>query len=86
VKIADGMEIPGSMRGSAQLIVECDGHDFHEKTKNKQKKIKAEIEYFNQWVTPFFILLALKFITIVLHAHSSVMIIYMKKFCKLDSN
>lgn len=41
VRLADGKEIPGTMRGSAQLIVECDGHDFHEKTKEQAKKDKS---------------------------------------------
>ena len=41
VKLADGKEMPGTMRGSAQLIVECDGHDFHEKTKEQAKKDKS---------------------------------------------
>lgn len=41
VKLADGKKIPGIMRETAKLIVECDGHDFHEKTKEQAIKDKT---------------------------------------------
>ncbi|MFH1538777.1 MAG: DUF559 domain-containing protein [bacterium] len=40
VKIRGGQEIPGSENVISKIIVECDGHDFHEKTKGQAKKDK----------------------------------------------
>jgi very-short-patch-repair endonuclease len=36
----DGQKIPGSCTGNAKVLVECDGHDFHEKTKEQAEKDK----------------------------------------------
>ena len=40
VKASNGMMIPDIKEATAKLIVECDGHDFHEKTKQQAKKDK----------------------------------------------
>lgn len=40
VKSKSGMIIPGSKEIKNEIIVECDGHDFHEKTKKQAAKDK----------------------------------------------
>lgn len=40
VKVASGEKIPGSKVVAEQLIVECDGHDFHERTKEQARRDK----------------------------------------------
>lgn len=35
VNAPDGLETPGCKTGAVRLVVECDGHDFHEKTKQQ---------------------------------------------------
>lgn len=37
-KLKDGQEIPGSMYATSKLIVECDGHDFHDRTKEQASR------------------------------------------------
>jgi len=39
--LADGMTIPGYMEVTKHLIVECDGHDFHDRTKEQASKDRA---------------------------------------------
>ncbi|MBF0502792.1 MAG: DUF559 domain-containing protein [Candidatus Riflebacteria bacterium] len=40
VKTAGGLEIPGFKKLRTSVIVECDGHDFHEKTKHQAARDK----------------------------------------------
>ena len=37
----DGTKIPGFMTVSKQMVVECDGHDFHDRTKEQARNDKA---------------------------------------------
>lgn len=37
----NGMNIPGAKQVTSKIIVECDGHDFHEKTKAQAKSDKS---------------------------------------------
>lgn len=37
-KARDGTEIPGSKDVSSRVVVECDGHDFHERTKQQASR------------------------------------------------
>jgi len=37
----DGKEYPGNMVVVERLVIECDGHDFHEKTKEQAKRDKS---------------------------------------------
>jgi hypothetical protein len=67
-------------RGISKLIVECDGHDLHEKTKEQAKKEKAGIECFNQLAMTYSILRVLRFIKIVLVVRAIVMTFFIKKF------
>ena len=39
--LPDGMIIPGHMEVTKHLIVECDGHDFHDRTKEQASKDRA---------------------------------------------
>jgi very-short-patch-repair endonuclease len=41
VKAPDGTEVPGIKLVQDQIIVECDGHDFHERTKQQASRDKA---------------------------------------------
>jgi hypothetical protein len=40
-KAPDGTEVPGIKLVQDQIIVECDGHDFHERTKQQASRDKA---------------------------------------------
>jgi len=37
-KLPDGREIPGSKYEIKEMIIECDGHDFHDRTKEQARK------------------------------------------------
>jgi len=39
--LLDGSEIPGNKELIRKIIVECDGHDYHERTKDQAKKDKS---------------------------------------------
>jgi very-short-patch-repair endonuclease len=39
--LADGMKIPGNLEARAQLVVECDGHDFHDRTKEQASRDRS---------------------------------------------
>lgn len=40
VKSRDGVDIPGTKTITEKLVIACDGHDFHEKTKEQAKRDK----------------------------------------------
>jgi hypothetical protein len=40
-KASDGIEIPGVKEVEKKMIIECDGHDFHERTKEQAKKDRS---------------------------------------------
>lgn len=41
VRLKDGTEIPGSKMSVAHLIIECDGHDFHDRSKEQASRDRA---------------------------------------------
>lgn len=41
VKGSDGEMIPGVKEGEKRMIIECDGHDYHERTKDQAKKDRS---------------------------------------------
>jgi len=47
-RIVDGKKIPGGKYEIRELIVECDGHDFHEKTKEQASKDKKRDIYLQE--------------------------------------
>jgi very-short-patch-repair endonuclease len=40
MKLSDGREIPGSKYEVREIIVECDGHEYHERTKEQARRDK----------------------------------------------
>ncbi len=41
VKASDGQMIPGVKEVEKRMIIECDGHDYHERTKDQAKKDRS---------------------------------------------
>ncbi|MFQ5745407.1 MAG: endonuclease domain-containing protein [Acidobacteriota bacterium] len=40
-KLADGREVPGDLQVKKHLIIECDGHEHHERTKEQASRDRA---------------------------------------------